>query len=139
MYVIKINNRPVPSRIFLSEMIGTALLLFVGLSGVILMFGSEGLMPRLIPGQTLRQVIAGFLFGSTGATIALSAVGKESGAHINPAVTMVFWLFRKIDSSTARVYVLGQLTGAIIGSLPLLFWGQSGKSVSFGATLPGEG
>jgi aquaporin Z len=84
-------------------------------------------------------VITGFLFGLTGALIALSAVGKESGAHINPVVTMAFWLFRKIDSRTAIVYVLAQLTGAIIGTLPLLVWGQLGNSVAFGATLPGEG
>jgi aquaporin Z len=71
--------------------------------------------------------------------IALSAVGKESGAHINPAVTMTFWLFRKIDTRTARIYIMGQLYGAIMGSLPLLLWGKIGKSVSFGATLPGPG
>ena len=37
------------------------------------------------------------------------------------------------------VYVLAQLIGAVIGSLPLLLWGQMGRSVNFGATLPGEG
>jgi aquaporin Z len=31
------------------------------------------------------------------------------------------------------------LAGAIIGSLPLLAWGQIGRSVAFGATLPGSG
>jgi aquaporin Z len=81
----------------------------------------------------------GFLFGSAGAAIALSPVGKESGAHINPVVTMAFWLFRKIDSRLAMAYVLAQLAGAIMGTLPLVFWGQMGSSVAFGATLPGEG
>ena len=128
-----------PWRLFLSELIGTALLVLVGLSLVIVMFGTGSPMARLIPSEGLRRLITGFLFGTTGATIALSAVGKESGAHINPAVTMVFWLFRRLDSRMAMIYVLAQLAGAIIGSLPLLAWGSMGRSVAFGATLPGDG
>jgi aquaporin Z len=130
---------PFPWQLFLSEFIGTALLVSVGLSVVILMFGAGTPMVRLIPDEKLRQVITGFLFGTTGGLIAISIIGKESGAHINPVVTMAFWLFRKIDSSTARAYVLAQLPGAVIGSLPLLLWRQMGKSVAYGATLPGKG
>jgi len=128
-----------PWRIFFSEMLGTGLLLLIGLSIVILMFGSGSPLAELIPGIKLRQVITGFLFGGTGAVIALSGIGKESGAHINPVVTMAFWLFNKIDSRKVLVYVMAQLTGAVIGCLPLLLWGQPGSSISFGATAPGAG
>lgn len=133
------NLQTFPWRLFLSELIGTALLVLVGLSVVILMFGSGNPMEQYIPGVKLRQVITGFLFGTTGATIAISAFGRESGAHINPAVTMVFWLFRKLDARTAIIYVAAQLSGAVIGCLPLLLWGGMGRSIAFGATLPGEG
>ena len=135
----KKSHRPFPWRLFMSELVGTALLVFVGLSVVILMSGSGTPITRYIPGEKLRQVVTGFLFGSTGALIAISMIGKISGAHINPVVTIAFWLFRKIDSRTAMVYILAQLIGAVIGGLPLLLWGQMGKSVAFGATLPGKG
>jgi aquaporin Z len=128
-----------PWRPFSSELIGTALLVLVGLSLVIVMFGTGSPMARLIPSEGLRRLITGFLFGTTGAAIALSAVGKESGAHINPVVTMAFWLFRKLNSRMAMIYVSAQLVGATIGSLPLLVWGSMGRSVAFGATLPGAG
>lgn len=45
----------------------------------------------------------------------------------------------KINNRTAISYVLGQFAGAIIGCVPILAWGSMGRSVSFGATLPGEG
>jgi aquaporin Z len=127
------------SKFFISEFFGTALLLLGGLSIVIFMFGSGSPMAKLIPDIKIRQVITGFLFGSLGASIALSPIGKLSGAHINPAVTMVFWLFRKIEGRLAITYILAQLTGAIIGCIPLLLWGQMGRSIEFGVTVPGEG
>jgi len=130
---------PFPWRLFLCELSGTAVLVLVGLSLVIGMFGTGSPMPQLIPSEGLRRLITGFLFGTTGASIALSVVGQESGAHINPVVTMVFWLFRKLDGRTAAIYVLGQLAGGVIGALPLLAWGAMGRSVAFGATLPGAG
>ena len=129
----------VPWRLFLSELVGTALLVLVGLSLVIVMFGSGSPMARLLPSEGVRRLITGFLFGTTGALIAVSPVGKESGAHINPAVTLAFWMMGKLESRTALGYVLAQLTGATIGSLPLLLWGSMGRSVAFGATLPGAG
>jgi aquaporin Z len=131
------KSQPFPWRLFLCELSGTAVLVLVGLSFVIGMFGTGSPMTQLIPNEGLRRLITGFLFGTTGASIALSKVGKESGAHINPAVTMVFWLFRKLDGRTAIIYVAGQLAGAVIGSVPLLAFGARGRSVAFGATLPG--
>jgi aquaporin Z len=133
------NHSGFPKGAFLAEMAGTALLLLGGLSVVIFMFGNGSPMPGLIPDVKVRQIITGFLFGSTGASIALSAIGRISGAHINPAVTMVFLLFNKMDKTTAGWYVVAQLLGAVIGCLPLLFWGDVGSSIQFGATVPGAG
>ncbi len=135
------NDRaqPFPREIFLSELIGTALLVLVGLSLVIVMFGTGSPVAQLLPNEPLRRAITGFLFGTTGALIALSPVGKTSGAHINPVVTMGFRLMGKLKSKLALVYIAAQLLGGIVGALPLLLWGGMGRSVAFGATLPGNG
>ena len=133
------NRRPIPWALFLSELIGTALLVLVGLSLVILMFGAGTPLARLVPSEGLRRVVTGFLFGATGACIALSPVGRVSGAHINPVVTLAFRLMGKIDLQTALAYVLAQLIGGVVGSLPLLLWGEMGRSVAYGATSPGSG
>lgn len=133
------NAWKMPWALMVSESIGTAVLLLIGLSVVIFMFGAGSPMARLVPSVVLRQAITGFLFGCVGASIAVSAVGKESGAHINPAVTLGFWLMQKLDARTATAYVFAQLVGAIAGTLPLLAWGSMGRSVAFGAALPGEG
>ena len=127
------------SKFFIAEFLGTALLLLGGLSIVIFMFGAGSPMAQIIPSIKVRQIITGFLFGSIGASIALSPIGKVSGAHINPAVTIVFWLFRKIEGRLTITYILAQLIGAVVGCLPLLIWGQMGKSIEFGVTVPGAG
>jgi aquaporin Z len=122
-----------------AELIGTALLVLVGLSLVTLMFGQGSPIPSLLPSEGWRRVITGFLFGTTGALIAISPVGKLSGAHINPIVTLAFRLMGKMDLHTALGYVAAQLAGGILGALPLLAWGSMGQSVMFGATVPGAG
>jgi len=122
-----------------AEFFGTSLLVLGGLSSVIFMFGDGSPMAELLPSVAVRQIITGFLFGTTGASIALSVLGKASGAHINPAVTMVFLLFKKMKLKEALYYMVAQLMGGIVGCLPLLLWGEMGKSVDFGATVPGVG
>lgn len=133
------SARPTPIPLLLSELTGTALLVFVGLSIVIFMFGDGSPAASFMPDEGLRRLVTGFLFGSTGAAIALSPVGKVSGAHINPVVSLGFWLMGKLERRLAAGYVAAQLIGAVLGALPLLAWGQMGRSVAFGATAPGAG
>ncbi|HEY6363790.1 MAG TPA: aquaporin [Candidatus Binatia bacterium] len=100
------NAGRIPWQLFSSELIGTAVLVLVGLSLVIVMFGAGSPLVPLLPNEGLRRLITGFLFGTTGALIALSPVGKESGAHINPVVTVGFWLMHAIDARVATGYIL---------------------------------
>ena len=130
------GGRSFPSRVFGAELIGTALLVAVGLSVVILDFGQGSPVLTLLPGAPSRRMVTGFLFGTTGAAIALSPLGKESGAHINPVVTLAFWLMGRMRARHALAYVVCQLVGATLGAVPLLAWGAMGRSVAYGATVP---
>jgi glycerol uptake facilitator-like aquaporin len=94
---------------------------------------------KLIPNEALRRLIAGFLFGGAGAIIALSTVGKVSGAHIKPIVTLGFYLVGKLDFQMALGHIVAQLLSGVLGALSLVAWGTMGRSVAFGATAPGPG
>jgi aquaporin Z len=130
-------DRSFPWMIYAAELLGTALLVSIGLSVVIFNFGQGSPLIQLIPSAGWRLLLTGFLFGTTGGLIALSPLGKESGAHINPAVTLGFWLLGTFKLRYVPGYVCAQLAGAALGALPLLAWGTMGRSIYFGATLPG--
>jgi aquaporin Z len=126
-----------PWLLFGSELAGTALLVAIGVSFVILDFGQGSLVVKVLPDPGERRLLTGFLFGTTGGLIALSPLGRESGAHINPMVTLAFWLMGKLRARHAFGYLVSQLAGAVAGAAPLLLWGAMGRSIAFGATLPG--
>jgi len=123
--------------LFLAEMIGTALLLGGGLSVVILNWGDGSEISRLIPSIEIRRMLTGFFFGTVGCLVTLSPVGKISGAHINPAVSVAFWLRGKMKTHAMVGYILAQMAGAALGCIPLLLWGNQGSSIQYGITLPG--
>lgn len=125
-------------KLFVAEAIGTGLLLFFGLSFVIFNWGEGSPVADIIPSEPLRRFVTGFLFGTVGCLVTISPVGKYSGAHINPAVTLAFWLRGRISSGTMIGYIIAQLIGGVLGTIPLLFWGKQGESVGYGITLPGE-
>jgi aquaporin Z len=125
--------------LYAAEFVGTALLVGIGVSVVILMFGQGSPAQQLVPDAGLRRFLTGALFGSVGTLIAISALGRVSGAHLNPAVTLAFWLEGKLAWRDAALYVLAQYAGAVAGSLPLLAWGRLGRSIAYGATVPGDG
>src|SRR5918995_1708407 len=116
-------------ELYLAEFIGTAVLILVGVSVVILMFGQGSPGLRMIPDEGLRLFLTGGLFGSVGALIAISPIGRISGAHINPAVTLAFWLEGKLAWRDAGLYILAQFAGSAVGAVPLLAWGHMGQSI----------
>ena len=134
---MNVRDRSFPWMLYGAELLGTALLVAVGLSIVILNFGQGSPIAEFIPSAGWRRLITGFLFGTTGCLITLSPLGRESGAHINPAVTLAFWLMSKMSARHAVGYFVAQMIGAALGALPLLAWGATGRSIEFGATLPG--
>jgi aquaporin Z len=132
-------DTPTRRQLFLAELCGTGLLVLIGLSSVIFMFAEGSPFVAMVPSLTLRRVINGFFFGAVGATIALSPLGRISGAHINPVVTMGFWLMGKLTGRSAIGYCIAQLLGALLGSLPLVLWGQMGRGFNYAVTVPGKG
>jgi aquaporin Z len=131
-------------RLYLAEAAGTALLVAAGLSIVIAIFGRDSLgrdsvIAALLPSTAWRRVLAGGCFGMVGALITISPLGRVSGAHINPAVSLAFWLERKLAWRDLLGYVLAQMIGAAVGALPLLWWGATGRALNYGATTVGPG
>jgi aquaporin Z len=63
----------------------------------------------------LRRVLMGMSMGLTAICIIYSPWGKQSGAHINPSVTLTFLRLGKIKFWDAIFYIAAQFAGAIIG------------------------
>ena len=122
--------------LYAAETLGTALLVFLGLSSVIAFWGVGAPLSHWPPSADWRRFVNGFVFGSVGAAIAYSPLGRISGAHINPAMTFAFFLADRLKWRDAGCYVVAQLGGAAIGIACLQSWGRIGASVTWGASLP---
>lgn len=123
-----------------SEFLGTAILLAGGLSAVCLDFGSGSAMVRAVPSHSARLLITGLLFAGTGSLMAISPWGRRSGAHLNPVVTVAFWLRGHVHRHDLAGYVAAQILGAFAGTaLVRLAWGPVARSVRLGVTQPGRG
>ncbi len=97
------------SRRLAAEALGTALL-------VATVVGS-GIMA-----ETLTKDVALALLGNTLPTgamlvVLITILGPISGAHFNPAVTLVFALKRELPVQQALLYVLSQILGGIGGTI----------------------
>ena len=125
---------------YFAELFGTAFLIFIGLSAVTFDLGKGLPMENLIPNKSFRLLITGLLFAGSGSLVAISPLGKLSGAHINPAVSLAFWAKGKMELYDLGGYIIGQFVGAFIGAaLLVLVWGDYAASVNNGMTLPGKG
>ena len=123
---------------YAAELVGTFLLVAIGLSIVIALWGAGAPLADLPIAPGPRRLLNGFLFGSVGAAIAYSPIGKISGAHINPAMTFAFWLQGKLQWRDASCYVVAQLVGAACGAALLLAWGNVGASDGWAASVPNK-
>lgn len=138
-----LHGRPAPGvwhpRLYVAELVGTALLVFFGVSVVIVMFSPLAFGPGLIPQAGPRRAVTGLLFGLVGALVSVSPLGKVSGAHINPSVTLAFVVEGKLKLRDALGYWAAQLVGGTLGGLALAVWGRVGTAAHFGDTEAASG
>lgn len=73
------------------------------------------LLRDLIGSPLARRVLMGLAMGLTAVAIVYSPWGKQSGAHLNPAVTLAFFRLGKIAPWDALFYVLAQFAGGLAG------------------------
>jgi glycerol uptake facilitator-like aquaporin len=111
------RSRRAPSRAreraWISEFAATAILLFAEVVLVRLVFGPNGLFA--VPGLLARLAVIGTATGLLIAVLIVSPMGRASGGHINPAVTVTFWLLRAVPGPDAIAYVVAQLLGSVTG------------------------
>ena len=69
-------------------------------------------------------------FGAIVALVIL-AIGRWSGAHINPAVSIAFWYRGDLSSNDTIAHVLGQLIGALVAGFLLDGAGPTVKNTSW--------
>ena len=95
-------------NIFLSELIGTMILILLG-DGVV-----ANVLLNKSKGQNSGWIVitAGWGFA---VAVAVYAVGFIAGAHINPAVTLGFAVTGQISWASVPAYLAGQFVGAFIG------------------------
>lgn len=122
---------------WLCEAIGTMLLLLGGLSAICLDFGRGSWVAAAVPSVSMRLLITGALFAGTGSLVAVSPIGRRSGAHLNPAITLAFWMTGHVHPHDVAGYWGAQVLGALAGTAAVaLLWGDVARSVHFGVTHP---
>ncbi len=106
-----------------AELIGTFILVFAG-TGAIVINELYASVTHLGVGLTFGLVVMTIIF----------SIGEISGAHINPAVSIAFWVSKRMDGKEVLPYILFQILGAFLASftIKMLF----PESNLLGATLP---
>lgn len=70
---------------------------------------------RSIRNPLARRAVMGVAMGLTAVTLIYSPLGQQSGAHMNPATTLVFFLRGKVAEWDAVFYVGAQFAGGAAG------------------------
>jgi aquaporin Z len=123
-----------------AELAGTFVLVFGGLSAVVVDFAPPSPVASVVPSPSLRLLLTGMLFAGCGSLVAITPMGRRSGAHLNPAVTVAFWLQRHLHPHDLLAYVAAQCTGGVLAVVALReAWGRRAGEVRFGLTAPGRG
>lgn len=111
-------------RKYLAEIIGTFALVFCGTGAIIINQETSGGVTHVGIAITFGLIVSAMIY----------TVGDISGAHLNPAVTLAFWVAKEFPTKEILPYIISQGIGAFIASMTLKFLFPA--SDTLGSTLP---
>jgi aquaporin Z len=97
---------------------------------------------QAIEDPPVRRLLGGLAMGLTAITLIYSPWGQQSGAHMNPSVTLTFLRLGRVHPRDAAFYVAAQFVGGAAGvalAATLLPRFVPHPSVHYAVTAPGEG
>src|SRR5215469_8043450 len=106
----------------------------------ILLWYPKSAVPTFIPSEFIRRMLTGIAMGGTAIALIFSPLGKRSGAHFNPAITLTYWRLGKVKNWDAVFYTIAQFIGGILGVFAVALSVREALShpkVKYVATLPG--
>lgn len=113
-------------KAYLSEAIGTFFLVFIGTGAIVVHELYQNTISHLGISAAFGLIVGLMIF----------TFARNSGAHFNPAVSMVLFLCNKLSKKDLIPYVLSQCFGAVLASTCILF--IFSEHHSFGLTQPSD-
>lgn len=107
----------------------------------VLLFDPAFPTPHQVPNVLVRRMLMGISMGVTAVLIIHSPMGKRSGAHFNPAITLTYFRLGMIARVDAVSYVVFQFLGGVLGvAFTALLMGPAlaSPSVRYAETVPGK-
>ena len=123
------------------ELILTSVLLFGVVSIVRWVIGPSPIS-RTIPGIHAELWIVGVAVALLLTGLILSPLGRASGGHTNPAISLAMWRFGVFPGAGVIPYTIAQLLGSVLGvATARSMWGNavSEPPVVYAALQPGSG
>lgn len=108
---------------YLAELLGTYGLVFCGTGAIVMNDVSGGAVSHVGVAITFGFIVMAMIY----------AFGDTSGAHINPAVTIAFWLAGRFSTKHLLPYIASQFVGALLASASL--WNMF-EHETLGSTIP---
>lgn len=109
---------------YFAETIGTFALVFCGTGAIIINQETAGVVTHAGIAITFGLIVAAMIY----------TVGDISGAHLNPAVTIAFWVAKEFPTKEIIPYIISQAFGAFAASVTLKFLFPFNELL--GSTLP---
>lgn len=109
---------------YLAEVIGTFALVFCGTGAIIINQETGGTVTHVGIAITFGLIVSAMIY----------AVGDISGAHLNPAVTIAFYVAKVFPAKEIVPYIISQGIGAFLASISLKFLFPA--NATLGSTLP---
>jgi glycerol uptake facilitator-like aquaporin len=119
----------------------TACLLF-GVASVVRWVVGPSPISRALPGIHLELLVVGLAVGLLLAGLIVSPLGKASGGHLNPAISLAMWRFGVFPGRGVLPYWAAQLGGSLLGVLlARVAWGPAvaASPVVYSALRPAPG
>ncbi|MFI6037886.1 aquaporin [Streptomyces sp. NPDC051315] len=84
--------------------------------------------------------VAGIAVAALIAALMYSPLGRRSGGHLHPGVTVFLWSSGLFPGRTVLPYVAAQLAGSVAGAaLAGLVWGKTVRQIGYAAVHPAPG